>query len=656
MLLWAATTHISTMACTSDDCASDRCLQEVVYTPNFDEIFSINKSTTSQPSSAPQTSTNTSSLTAQQQQQSISSSDTFRPLTNVAELIRPAPPPINTSTTTNTNSPAMSPSAPSTPCNFPSTPMHRTQPSPHTYNPQQQQQQQQTQHIQQQQPHQQQHVLLIPTRQQQPQVHQQQQFQQQQRNLPIVLQHQALQTLLNTSAPPIATPNTNPTCSLSSQPRFDPLTRLVNSHANPQLHPPLPLQPVIRPINTIPQQQHQQQHQPQQQLPTFQNTQQTLSVLRANLMDFTHQSYNYTNVQPLNHQNPPQQSFNNQEQTNIYRIPPRQQTPNFIDKRNLSTQPFPTQQTDLLQTQQFHSANTQNQNEQSVAQYQQINSQMPQSSYSNQQISTQTSSANFTPAAQQFSQNIINQNSILNNQLNTSIRPQRQPAKRGRPPGPCTNTGSRIIRDYSRQPQINNPPPPLPNQTNLYQNSGYTNTQDTNTASNINLNSTNLTQQGTLLSDPPQCYACSPETVPQQHRTAQPPVSVSSTTQPPSVPSVQTIAIQATPETFNRACQVDPRPTSLVSKSVNATVSVEDKTCQTDNDDFVFMPKRTYVDRACSPIKFPDTPEPTPEKSNVESSPTKTIVLNNVIRKKHTVKRKKVQLESDSDTEIDVIE
>lgn len=108
-----------------------------------------------------------------------------------------------------------------------------------------------------------------------------------------------------------------------------------------------------------------------------------------------------------------------------------------------------------------------------------------------------------------------------------------------------------------------------------------------------------------------------------------------------------------TPETLNKSCQVDPRPKSLVSKVVNATTTVEDKDSQTDDDRFVIVLKRTFMDRACSPINFPQDHS---KKSNVESHNSNTSTSKNVIRKKHTVKRKKVQIESDTDTEIDVIE
>lgn len=111
--------------------------------------------------------------------------------------------------------------------------------------------------------------------------------------------------------------------------------------------------------------------------------------------------------------------------------------------------------------------------------------------------------------------------------------------------------------------------------------------------------------------------------------TSNPPVSVSSTTRTPTVAKMQSVEVQASVETFNKACGFDNRYFTMVSKALNATVDMVDAECQTES-----APEKTYVDAACSPIKFP-------------------------VRMKITAKRRRVEVESknSSDTdEIDVIE
>lgn len=82
-----------------------------------------------------------------------------------------------------------------------------------------------------------------------------------------------------------------------------------------------------------------------------------------------------------------------------------------------------------------------------------------------------------------------------------------------------------------------------------------------------------------------------------QATVVQPPVSVSSTTRVSTVPPRTNVEIQAKPETANKACQFvsDAGPSKVA-------VNTREVECQTEET------KKTYVDRACSPIVFPTAP------------------------------------------------
>lgn len=287
------------------------------------------------------------------------------------------------------------------------------------------------------------------------------------------------------------------------------------------------------------------------------------------------------------------------------------------------------------------------------------------------------------PPLQTTNNGYLNNNCQLNNLLNNAPRP-RPYRGRARNPNNYTSTGQRVIRDYSRQPC-------LPNQTQtgrIAELSSVANislfNKDTPILSQTNTNISNSTG----LTNPSLIETSSIS------NGTQPPVSVSSTTQPASVPLMHHVEIQAQPETFNRACQVDPRPKSMVSRALNATVTVEDASCQTDAEElgYIIVPKKTYEDRACSPIvtmslqdvsNSQDAPS-SQSVSNLKDGPSlqnasksqdsheKRPVLNDtsankaqrkvMYRTKQTAKRRKIQPEpavktsDEDDVEIDVLD
>lgn len=107
----------------------------------------------------------------------------------------------------------------------------------------------------------------------------------------------------------------------------------------------------------------------------------------------------------------------------------------------------------------------------------------------------------------------------------------------------------------------------------------------------------------------------------------------------PSLPKTSDVEIQANPEYLNKACQFEGPLRSFVNRSLNATVTMVDNSCQTDGDYQESKNQKVFVDRASSPIQ--QTPQ---------------------IRRKFTPKRarlvetKNVQSVSGSEEEIDVME
>lgn len=144
---------------------------------------------------------------------------------------------------------------------------------------------------------------------------------------------------------------------------------------------------------------------------------------------------------------------------------------------------------------------------------------------------------------------------------------------------------------------------------------------------------TPISDQTVLPEDPQQpivqqAIGATPQAVSSAARTLTVPVSVSSTTRPSIEPPTKCeIACQASPETFNKACQFESSKT-MVHKALNAIVQTMDSFSQTEI---------LFRDQACSPI------------------PQAPVVP---VKKKFTPKRQRVEKpnKADSDSEIDVIE